>query len=64
VYKGSRSTHIDLNVEVLEVERVLPDINANDRNMREERVLISRGSNLKTLSVGVKSLQQKTACKY
>ena len=39
-------THIDLYVEILQVESVLPDINADDGGEREERILVSRGGNL------------------
>ena len=33
-------TYVDLDVEVLEVERVLPDIDTNDWDVRDERVLV------------------------
>ena len=35
-----KGTHVGLDVEVLEVERVLPDIDANDWDVRDERVLV------------------------
>ena len=38
--REGRDTHVDLDVEVLEVERVLPDIDTNDWDVRDERVLV------------------------
>lgn len=35
-----RVTHVSLDVEVLEVEGVLPDINTDDGDVGEERVLV------------------------
>ena len=54
-----KNTHIGLDVLVLEVERVLPDIDADDGNVSEERVLVSGGHNLKTLVRGVVSLYRR-----
>lgn len=51
-------THVSLDVLVLEVERVLPDIDANNGDMAEERVLVSRSSNLETLVRRVQSLHR------
>lgn len=52
-------THINLNVEILEVESMLPDVNPNDRDVRQKRVLVcsrgdleALGGRVQTLSVG------------
>ena len=57
--KRKRVTYVDLDVEVLEVESVLPDIDTNDGNEGEERVLVSGGGDLETLGGGVQALQRK-----
>ena len=54
-----KNTHIGLDVLVLEVERVLPDIDADDGDVSEERVLVSGGHDLKTLVRGVVSLHRR-----
>ena len=56
-----RGTHVGLDVEVLEVERVLPDVDADDGNVREQRVLVRGGSNLKNLRRGVVSLESEAS---
>lgn len=38
-------SHVDLYVEILEVERVYPGINTNHGDVLEERVLVSGGRN-------------------
>lgn len=43
-------THVDFDVQVLQVERMLPNVNANDGDMGEERVLVSSGDYLKRLA--------------
>lgn len=50
-------THVGLDVEVLEVERVLPDVDADDGHVRQKRVLVSRGDNLQSLQGGVVALR-------
>jgi hypothetical protein len=55
VTKG-RDTHVGLDVEVLEVERVLSDIDTDDGDEAEERVLVGRSGDLEALSLGVVSL--------
>jgi len=40
---------VGLDVFVLEVESVLPDVDTNDRDVREQRILIRRGDNLEHL---------------
>ena len=44
-----RETYVGLDVEVLEVERVLPDVDTDDGDMGEERVLVRRGRDLDDL---------------
>jgi hypothetical protein len=51
-------TYISLDVEVLEVEGMLPDVNADDRDMAEERILVSSGCDLQTLGGGVVPLKE------
>jgi len=53
-------THIDLDIEVLEVEGVFPDVDTDDRGQVQERVLVSSGGNLQTLGGGVESLEAET----
>ena len=36
-------THVGLNVEVLQVKGVLPDINADDGDVGKERILVESG---------------------
>ena len=55
----NKESHIGLNVLVLEVESVLPDIDTNDGDEGEERVLVSGGGDLETLGGGVQALQRK-----
>lgn len=45
-------THVELGTQVLEVERALPDIDTNDGDVREERVLVGGGGNVKALVLG------------
>ena len=56
-----QATYVGLHVEVLEVECVLPDVDADDGNMRQERVLVRGGSNLKNLGRGVVSLESEAS---
>jgi len=46
---------VRLHVLVLQVEGVLPNINANDGDMAQERILVSSGCNLKPLGFRVVS---------
>ena len=56
---GARErTYVDLDVEVLEVESVLPDVDADDGDVGQERVLVGRGRQLKTLGGRVQALLQ------
>ena len=46
-------THISLNIMILQVKRVLPDVDADDGDVRQERVLVGGGDDLELLGVGV-----------
>ena len=50
---GDERTHVSLDVVVLEVERVLPDVDADDGDVREERVLVCGRHDLELLRHGV-----------
>ena len=52
-------THVDLDVKVLEIESVFPDVDADDGDQVQERVLVSSGGDLQTLGGGVQSLSAK-----
>lgn len=56
-------TYVNLDVQVLQVERVLPDVNTNDRSVGQERVLVRGSGNLKTLGSRVQALQDTTVNK-
>jgi hypothetical protein len=51
-------THIRLDIEVLEVKGMLPNVNANDGDVGEEGVLVSSGCDLQTLGGGVVALRE------
>ena len=53
-----RGTHVGLDVEVLEVEGVLPDVDADEGDVAEERVLVRGGGELDALGGGVVALQE------
>jgi hypothetical protein len=36
-------THVGLNVEILQVKGVLPNVNANDGDMGKKRILVGSG---------------------
>ena len=56
--KVGGKTHVGLDVEVLEVERVLPDVDADDGDVGQERVLVGSRRQLKTLGGRVQALLQ------
>jgi hypothetical protein len=58
--QGEDEAHIDLDVEVLEVESVLPDIDTDEGNVAQERVLVSCGYNLERLVGQVQALENYT----
>lgn len=49
-------TYIGLDIKILQIESMLPDINTNDWNVGEKRILISGGNDLETLGGGIKAL--------
>lgn len=55
-HSPTNATYVDLDVKVLQVEGMLPDINTDDRDVSQERVLVSGGHDLETLGGGVQSL--------
>ncbi len=52
----ANNTYINFNVQVLQVESVLPDVDTNDGDMAKERILVSSGHDLEALVRRVKSL--------
>lgn len=54
--KETVGTHIELDTEILKVERALPDVNANAGDVREKHVLVGSDSNLKAFRVGPRAL--------
>ena len=50
-------THVGLDVEVLEVEGVLPHVDTNDRDQVQEWVLVRGGGDLQMLGSGIRSLE-------
>lgn len=54
---GRRGTYISLDIQVLQVERVLPDINTDDRDVREQGVLVRSGGDLKAFGGRVVALR-------
>lgn len=49
-------THIDFDIEVLQVKRVLPNVDADNGDVGQERVLVGSGGDLQALGSGVQSL--------
>lgn len=49
---------VDLDVQVLEVERVLPDVDADNGDERQEWVLVRGGGELEALALWVHALYQ------
>lgn len=45
-------THVDLDVEIPQIGSELPDLNADDGDKGEERVLVGSNSDLETLISG------------
>ena len=50
-----RETYVGLDVEVLEVERVLPDVDADDGDVGEQGVLVRGGGELEALGARVEA---------
>ena len=49
-------TYVSLDVQVLQVERVLPDVDADDGDVRQERILVGGGRDLDHLGRRVVAL--------
>ena len=63
--ENQRNTHVGLDIEVLEVESVLPDIDADVGDEAEEGILVGGGSNLEALSLAVVTLSHlHYSCKH
>ena len=52
-------THVSLNVEVLKVESVLPDVNPDDRDEGQQRVLVWCRCDLEALGGRIQTLDTK-----
>lgn len=50
-------THVSLNVLVLEVESMLPDIDTNERNVRDQGILVRRCGDFNALRLRVHALR-------
>lgn len=48
-------THTDFDVEIPDVGSMLPEVNANDRDVGEEPVLVGNGGDLEALRTGVQT---------
>lgn len=53
---SKHDTYVSFDVEILKVERVLPNVDTNDRDEIEERVLVGSGGDFKALSRWVNAL--------
>jgi len=53
-----QKTHLGLDVEILKVKRMLPNVDTDDGDVRQERVLICRRHNLEPLALGVVALHR------
>ena len=53
----TKGTYVGLDVEVLEVEGVLPDVDADDGGVGQEGVLVGGRGDLETLGGWVQALQ-------
>jgi hypothetical protein len=54
--RDESATYVDLDVQILQIKRMLPDINAEDGQMRDERVLVRRCRDLELLRLRVHAL--------
>jgi hypothetical protein len=52
-------THINLNVKVLEIECMLPDVDPDDRDVSQKWVLVCGRDDLEALGRGVQTLRVK-----
>lgn len=52
-------TYVRLDIEVLKIESVFPNIDTNDRDKVEQRILVGSGRDLKTLRTFVIALYRR-----
>ena len=52
-------TYISLDIEILEVEGMLPNVDADDGVVAEERILISGSYDFQTLGGGIVALGEE-----
>jgi hypothetical protein len=55
-WKDDLGTHVGLHIEVLQVEGMLPNVNADYGNVSEKRILVGSRDNLQLFSGGVVTL--------
>lgn len=51
-------THLGLDVEILKVKRMFPNVDADDGDVRQERILVGRRHDLERLALGVVTLHR------
>ncbi len=51
-----RNTYVCLDILILKIKCVLPNVYTDDRNMRKERILIGSSGNLKLLGFWIDTL--------
>ena len=56
ISRKNSSTYVDLDVLVLEIEGMLPDVDTDDGDVSQKRVLVGGGRDLKSLGDGVDTL--------
>lgn len=54
--RSRKVTYVSLDVEVLEVEGMFPDINANDGDMAQQRILVRGGDDFELVVCRVHTL--------
>ena len=60
----TKGTYVGLDVEVLEVEGVLPDVDADDGDVGQERVLVRGRREVQGLGNRVPALRERRACEW
>jgi hypothetical protein len=51
-------THLDLDVETLKVKGTFPNVDADDMDAGQERILVGRHHNLERLALGIVALHR------
>ncbi len=54
--RGVRDTHVDLDVLVLEIESMLPDVDTDERDVRDQRILVGSRRDFHALGLWVYAL--------